>query len=91
MDSHATVEPLTRAERDVLAAVRRAIREHGSPTVREIATAAGPNFYSSTTHRCLVRLAVKGYIEMKPGKFRSIRLAPRRQKKTEMPHAMEYR
>lgn len=79
MNSHNTLEankPLTKPEREVLAALKRAIREHGNPTVREIAAAAGPNYYSSTTHRYLVRLADKGYIEM-TRKFRGIKLVKR--------------
>lgn len=75
-------ETLTNGEREVLAALKRAIREHGQPTVREIAALAGSNHYAATVHRNLKRLAEKGYVEM-TRKFRGVRLVRRTRKVTQ--------
>jgi SOS-response transcriptional repressor LexA len=74
--SRVPTEPLTRCEYDVLVGLERAIRKYGNPTLREIAQAAGPQYYASTAHRYLRKLELKGFVQMATRAYRqrSIRL-----------------
>lgn len=77
-----SAQPLTKGERGVLAALKRAIRAHGNPSLREIAACAEVTCYSLPSvpmiHRYLRRLEAKGFVELPPpNRARSIKLVRR--------------
>lgn len=72
-------EPLTKTERDVLRGLKKAIRLHGNPSLKEIAALAGRTYHAPSVHKYLRQLAAKGYVLMGEARRpRSIRLAPRK-------------
>src|SRR5262245_37929159 len=66
LKNHPT-EPLTRTEKDVLLGFKRAIREHGTPSLRQIAQSSGPSYYASNIRKYLRRLEEKGYVRWPKG------------------------
>jgi SOS-response transcriptional repressor LexA len=71
------MEEISEAERRVFAAIKRATKLHGNPSVREIATAGGYNS-PGDIHRHMKKLAEKGYIAMpEKRRSRSIRILRR--------------
>jgi len=57
---------LNPGEREVLEALKLAIRRYGNPSLREIAKCAKTAIYHPMIHTYLRKLADKGYVELPP-------------------------
>lgn len=70
----AVIDPPTVDEWKVLRGLEIASRLHGNPTLSEIALAMVPPSNTTTVHRVLQRLALKGWVQYLRYRARGVRL-----------------